>query len=635
MNQAVSGASLNLLSGGDLTLNASATATTGDMLLSTGGVFANTVGPNVLTTPGRWLVYSKSAEANAFGGLASGNTGIFGTRLADYSPADITSAGYTGNRYVFLDLPPAIVVTTVNATRVYGDTPSSLNSTFSVAAANTYGGVIVAPMVTCAPVISSVGESAIASVGSYAITADVSAMTADVPGYSFIAANTGTLGITPRPLSLTGGRVYDATTNIAANLLTLGNIVNGDTVNLSGTGILSSKNTGIRTLGDVGTLAVSNSNYTAIDATAAVNITPAVLTINGVTANNKIYDASSAAAVSGTAQVSALASDVVSVAGSVLASFTDKNVGSNKAVSVSGYTLQGTDAGNYSVQQPTGLTASISPAALTINGVTANNKIYDASSAAAVSGTAQVSALASDVVSVAGSVLASFTDKNVGSNKAVSVSGYTLQGTDAGNYSVQQPTGLTADIIASPAAPGTAPATPTTTPITTSTSTVTATTITNSAIPLSPLLETTRNLSVLRNIPSGGTLDTSGLAALITGGVSITQINDLPAPAAGEVSIVAAQADAVAPNLWHFPLPLKVIRLLDSASAPDVKATLLDYSPLPVWLRFDYDNKTFVTSALPPDALPVGVLLAVGEHRAVVRIVAGPSKRVAVNAPGD
>ncbi len=548
MNQAVSGASLNLLSGGDLTLNASATATTGDMLLSTGGVFANTVGPNVLTTPGRWLVYSKSAEANAFGGLASGNTGIFGTRLADYSPADITSAGYTGNRYVFLDLPPAIVVTTVNATRVYGDTPSSLNSTFSVAAANTYGGVIVAPMVTGAPVISSVGESAIASVGSYAITADVSAMTADVPGYSFIAANTGTLGITPRPLSLTGGRVYDATTNIAANLLTLGNIVNGDTVNLSGTGILSSKNTGIRTLGDVGTLAVSNSNYTAIDATAAVNITPAVLTINGVTANNKIYDASSTATVSGTAQVTALNTDIVSVAGSVLASFTDKNVGSNKAVSVSGYTLQGTDAGNYSVQQPTGLTA---------------------------------------------------------------------------------------DIIASPAAPGTAPATPTTTPITTSTSTVTATTITNSAIPLPRLLETTRNLSALRNIPSGGTLDTSGLAALITGGVSITQINDLPAPAAGEVSIVAAQADAVAPNLWHFPLPLKVIRLLDSASAPDVKATLLDYSPLPVWLRFDYDNKTFVTSALPPDALPVGVLLAVGEHRAVVRIVAGPSKRVAVNAPGD
>ena len=125
VNQAVSGASLNLLSGGDLTLNASATATTGDMLLSTGGVFANTVGPNVLTTPGRWLVYSKSAEANAFGGLASGNTGIFGTRLADYSPADITSAGYTGNRYVFLDLPPAIVVTTVNATSSLSDLKSS------------------------------------------------------------------------------------------------------------------------------------------------------------------------------------------------------------------------------------------------------------------------------------------------------------------------------------------------------------------------------------------------------------------------------------------------------------------------------------------------------------------------------
>ena len=148
-------------------------------------------------------------------------------------------------------------------------------------------------------------------------------------------------------------------------------------------------------------------------------------------------------------------------------------------------------------------------------------------------------------------------------------------------------------------------------------------------------MEKMRNYTALRSIPSGGTLDTSGLAALITGGVSITQIDDLPAPAAGEVSIIAAQASGAAPNLWHFPLPPKLIRLLDTASAPAVKATLLDYSPLPVWLRFDYANKMFVTAALPPDALPFEVLLAVGERRAIVRIVAVPSQRVAVNAPGD
>jgi len=42
--------------------------------------------------------------------------------------------------------------------------------------------------------------------------------------------------------------------------------------------------------------------------------------------------------------------------------------------------------------------------------------------------------------------LASFANKNVGNGKAVTVSGVTLSGGDAGNYSVSQPSGLMADI---------------------------------------------------------------------------------------------------------------------------------------------------------------------------------------------
>jgi hypothetical protein len=55
---------------------------------------------------------------------------------------------------------------------------------------------------------------------------------------------------------------------------------------------------------------------------------------------------------------------VVNVTGTGSGAFADKNVGTGKAVTVTGFTLTGTDAGNYSVLQPTGLTANITKADL-------------------------------------------------------------------------------------------------------------------------------------------------------------------------------------------------------------------------------------------------------------------------------
>ena len=66
-----------------------------------------------------------------------------------------------------------------------------------------------------------------------------------------------------------------------------------------------------------------------------------------------------------------------SVSGSGRGVFSAKNVGTDKAVTVRGYTLSGADAGNYTLVEPTGLTANITPANLLISGLTANNKVYD------------------------------------------------------------------------------------------------------------------------------------------------------------------------------------------------------------------------------------------------------------------
>ena len=119
-------------------------------------------------------------------------------------------------------------------------------------------------------------------------------------------------------------------------------------------------------------------------------------------------------------------------------------------MTVSGYTLTGGDAGNYTVAQPAGLTAGIAPAALAVSGVRALDKTYDATTAAALAGTPAVAPLGSDAVSVAGTGSGRFADKNVGVGKAVAVSGYGLVGGDAGNYAVAQPAGLTAAIAPAP-----------------------------------------------------------------------------------------------------------------------------------------------------------------------------------------
>ena len=83
--------------------------------------------------------------------------------------------------------------------------------------------------------------------------------------------------------------------------------------------------------------------------------------------------------------------------------FTDKNAGTGKTVTATGYTIAGTDAGNYSLSaQPTGLTADITPAALTITGVTAGNKVYDGTTSATLTGGNISGIIGSDNVTITG-----------------------------------------------------------------------------------------------------------------------------------------------------------------------------------------------------------------------------------------
>ncbi|MGA2569845.1 MAG: MBG domain-containing protein, partial [Terracidiphilus sp.] len=135
--------------------------------------------------------------------------------------------------------------------------------------------------------------------------------------------------------------------------------------------------------------------------------------------------------------------------GTPTATFASANVGTGIAVTVSGYTISGGQSANYTLTQPTGLTANITAKALTVTGVTAGNKPYDGGTTATLSttGAALSGVVTGDTVTLGTSgATGTFAQSSVGTGIAVTVSGLTIGGNSAGNYTLTQPTGLTASI---------------------------------------------------------------------------------------------------------------------------------------------------------------------------------------------
>ncbi|MFM2085228.1 MAG: hypothetical protein RLZZ237_97, partial [Pseudomonadota bacterium] len=274
--------------------------------------------------------------------------------------------------------------------------------------------------------VSNVGVTG-ADAGNYVLSSHSGSTTAD------IAART-------LNLSFTGvNKTYDGNTGAGLNISD--DRVAGDSLSLAGNAAFADKNAGTGktvSVSNVGVTGADAGNYVLSSHSGSTTADIAARALNvSATGVNKIYDGGTVAnVVLGDDRV---AGDVLGLAAS--ASFADKNVGAGKVVSLNGVALSGQDAGNYFVVLPTGLLASITPAALNLTGLVASNKVYDGTTNAAVS--AGVSGLlGQDVVSVVGGS-GSFADKNAGTDKLVTASGFHLAGADAGNY-VLNTTGGTA-----------------------------------------------------------------------------------------------------------------------------------------------------------------------------------------------
>lgn len=168
-------------------------------------------------------------------------------------------------------------------------------------------------------------------------------------------------------------------------------------------------------------------------------INPKPVTVSGFMAANKIYDGTTDATLydSHVSIDGKVGYDNVSV--NATGTFNSADVG-DKTVIISGLTLTGTNANRYTLAaegQQTSTTASITPKTITVtSGISASNKTYDGNTNATLVCTSATfdGKISSDVLSVTGT--GAFADKNVGEGKAVTISGLTLSGTSAGNYTL-------------------------------------------------------------------------------------------------------------------------------------------------------------------------------------------------------
>ena len=280
-------------------------------------------------------------------------------------------------------------------------------------------------------------------------------------GYENITAQTGYVNILPKPVTVTGitaqDKPYDGGMDavLTVSKASINGVFEGDSLTVdSATGAFGDKNVGTGKNVNISEIILGGAdaaNYTVDPqslSTAVASITPKDITVSGITARDKEYEGGTTVVLdySGVTFAELVEGDELTVA-TATGEFVDKNAGPEKTVTVSGITLGGNDAGNYTVSLPTDVTATISRKPVTITGTTAQNKVYDGTTAAKVDQTGDVTTkIDGDDVSVQAGA-AQFTSADAGEDIRVIFSGFTLTGADAGNYILSaQPADGMADI---------------------------------------------------------------------------------------------------------------------------------------------------------------------------------------------
>ncbi|WP_184301128.1 YDG domain-containing protein, partial [Roseateles oligotrophus] len=238
-------------------------------------------------------------------------------------------------------------------------------------------------------------------------------------------------------------KVYDGKTDasLGANNFVASGAIDGDQVQFSvgGQAHYADKNAGrgkqvsadgiVLDSASKGAVAVYGYSLQNDTATGAIGeITPKSVGAALGSVKDKVYDGKLSAELASVSLAGLVAGDEVQASGGS-ASFADKNVGKDKSVSISGLSLSGADAGNYSFDGTA--QASITPKTLSVAELSVASKVYDGKTDAQVSGAKLQGGVAGEELGL--SLSAAFVDKNAGKAKDVKVN-LVLGGADAGNY---------------------------------------------------------------------------------------------------------------------------------------------------------------------------------------------------------
>ncbi|WP_298392106.1 YDG domain-containing protein, partial [Flavobacterium sp.] len=407
-----------------------------EVSLTSGSGFASTVTVGAAGAIASTTVYVRlSATASVinspFSGdvvLSSLNTAsvLVPTASSTVTPKELTVTGVTAANKVF-----------------DGTTAATLNGTASLIGVINSDVVILGGTPVATFATADVGANIAVSVTGYTISGTGAAnyflmqpsLTADItsepsPIITSALTASATYGVVAPTYTITAS---NAPTAFSASGLPAGLTVNAINGEITGTP------TGLPGVYTV-TISATNGGGTGT-AQLSYTILAKELTLSGAVANDKIYDKLNAATISGFTVVGVVGTDAVVVSNT--GTFASVNVGTALSVT-STQTLSGADAAKYVLTVPTGLTAAITPKALTVTGAVAQNKPFDGTTAANITGTL-AGIIAGDVVTFNGTG----TFASAAQGTAISVtSTSTLLGASAGNYSLTQPVGLVANITA-------------------------------------------------------------------------------------------------------------------------------------------------------------------------------------------
>ena len=221
-----------------------------------------------------------------------------------------------------------------------------------------------------------------------------------INNYSFTELSGVTAKITHKPLTITGmaasDKIYDGGVNATLTGGVIDTGITGEALTFSGqTGVFFDKNAADSVVVTVSNVTLGNgagglfSNYslTAQPVVENAGITTKILSITGMTADDKPYDGSVNATLVGGSVDTGINGEYLEITGQEGA-FIDKNVAESIGVIVSNTELVddpnsgGGLASNYSLTQPTDLSADIEPAVLVMTGYEAVDKIYDGTTSA-------------------------------------------------------------------------------------------------------------------------------------------------------------------------------------------------------------------------------------------------------------